>query len=886
LAATVGHRFGRYELREHIGSGGMGEVYRARDHDLHRDVAIKFLPERFASDASRLERFALEARTASSLNHPNIVTIHEIGQTDGRPYIVMEYVDGATLRRLLQRGRPLGAKQTLDIGAQLADGLAKAHAAHIVHRDLKPENVMVTKDGFVKILDFGLAKLRADREEVLNASVGDGTSETVTDFETAAGVLLGTAAYMAPEQARGVPADYRSDQFALGVTLYEMATGRPAFLRESVVQTLSAIIDAEPQSISEVNPSFPAPARWAIERCLAKDPGDRYASTVDLAHELRGIRDRIGEATTSNVRPTDVAPAPRWPPWLRVLIGVALGLGITILTPAIRERVLRLVHPAPLVGDVRLAVLLDSDSLALLDRERLQSLADYVVIRLAELNRFRQSFSVVPASEVRETQVRSAHDASRRVGANYAIDLTVRRTGQTLVVSASLEDAQRVRVLGGEQRTFAADQFSEEGVVDLILGILPLGLPPDAHSAWASETSGVPEARLLFAKGLNQTTPYQAGTIALVKYDQEQSLQTAIESFNRAIELDPRYADAYARLGEAHLLLYRLTRRPDDLTLAERNATKARDIDDARPAAWITLGMVHTLLRMFAEAEQDFGSAIARAPRSSLAYRELAYMEQQRQNPDRAEANYRKAIDLEPDDWSNYSYLANFLLTARRYSEAEQAWLTASHKAPDNARIWSNLGALYSLERRPDEAEKVLVRAISLYDYAPALSNLGTLRFRAGRYDEAAHLDERAVRASPRDFRLWRYLADVYYWTPGQRDRSVAPRRRAIDLLEEAVKIEPDNAGLLAALADSYATLGDGEKARPLIARAVKLAPSDPEVLNSAASVYENLGDRRAALDSVGASLRAGTNPLFFETSHTFAALVKDPGYARLKSAK
>jgi serine/threonine-protein kinase len=881
LAVTPGYRFGRYELREHIGSGGMGEVYRARDHDLHRDVAIKFLPERFASDASRLGRFALEARTASSLNHPNIITIHEIGQTDGRPYIVMEYVDGATLRSLLQRGRPLAFKQTLDIGAQLADGLAKAHAAQIVHRDLKPENVMVTKDGFVKILDFGLAKLRADREEVLSA--GARTPDTVTSPDTAVGVLLGTAAYMSPEQARGEPADHRSDQFALGAMLYEMATGRRPFQRESIVQTLSAIIDDEPQPISEVNPSFPAPARWAIERCLAKDPADRYASTLDLAHELRGIRERIGETTTSDVRPR-IGP-PRRSAWLRVSIGTALALGIIFLTPAIRDRVLRLVHPAPLVGDVRLAVLLNNDSVDPADRERLQSLADYVVIRLAELNRFRQSFSVVPASEVREAQVRSAHDANRRVGANYAIELTVHRTGQALVVSASLEDTERVRVIGGEQRTFTADQFSEEGVVDLILGILPLELPADAHSAWASETSGVAEARSLFAKGLNQT-PYQTGAIALVKYDQEQSLQTAIDSFNRAIELDPRYADAYARLGEAHLLLYRLTRRPDDLTLAERNATKARDIDDARPAAWITLGMIHTQRRMFAEAEQDFGNAIARAPRSSLAYRELASMEQQRQQPDKAEANYRKAIELQPDDWSNYNFLGGFLYTARRLPDAEQAWLTASRKAPDNARIWSNLGALYSAEHHPDEAEKALVRAIALYDYAPALSNLGTLRFRAGRYAEAAQLGERATRASPRDFRVWVNLANVYYWTPGQRDRSVTPRHRAIDLLEEAVKIEPDNPSLLAPLADSYAALRDGEKARPLIARAVKLAPTDLDVLNKAASAYETLGDRRAALDTVGALLRAGEDPRNVETSLTFAALVKDPGYARLKSAK
>jgi serine/threonine protein kinase len=160
LETTSGSRFGRYELLEQIGAGGMGEVFRARDHDLHRDVAIKFLPERFASDPERLARFAQEARTASALNHPNIVTIHEIGNREGRPYIVMEYVDGETLRSVLQQGKPLPAKLALDLGAQIAEGLAKAHDARVVHRDLKPENVMVTRDGFAKILDFGLAKLR------------------------------------------------------------------------------------------------------------------------------------------------------------------------------------------------------------------------------------------------------------------------------------------------------------------------------------------------------------------------------------------------------------------------------------------------------------------------------------------------------------------------------------------------------------------------------------------------------------------------------------------------------------------------------------------------------------------------------------------------------
>src|SRR5512139_3118192 len=212
MPPAIGMRFGRYELVERLGAGGMGEVFRARDRDLERDVAVKFLPERFTSDPDRLARFAQEARAASSLNHPNIVTIHEIGQTSGLPYIVMEFVDGQTLRRFI-RDRAEPAKRTLDIAVQLADGLAKAHAAGIVHRDLKPENVMVTRDGYVKILDFGLAKL-TEEDGGGERPAGEHVSRMPTwpDVQdspnTAAGAVMGTVGYMSPEQARGWPVDY------------------------------------------------------------------------------------------------------------------------------------------------------------------------------------------------------------------------------------------------------------------------------------------------------------------------------------------------------------------------------------------------------------------------------------------------------------------------------------------------------------------------------------------------------------------------------------------------------------------------------------------------------------------------------------------------------
>ena len=272
-----------------LGAGGMGEVYRAHDPRLGRDVAIKVLPAVLASDAERLRRFEREARAASSLNHPAIVTIYEIGKADAVTYLAMELVEGTTLRDLLADG-PLPAKRLISLSAQMAGGLARAHEAGIVHRDLKPENVMVTSDGLVKILDFGLAKMAAAEPEA-----GRETTAATVSAATEPGVVMGTVAYMSPEQARGGALDFRSDQFALGSVLYEMATGRRAFAGETRPEVLAAIIREEPDSLAAVSPKVPAPVRWIIERCLAKSPGERYASTEDLARDLRSAETRLSE---------------------------------------------------------------------------------------------------------------------------------------------------------------------------------------------------------------------------------------------------------------------------------------------------------------------------------------------------------------------------------------------------------------------------------------------------------------------------------------------------------------------------------------------------------------------------------------------------------------
>jgi serine/threonine protein kinase/Tol biopolymer transport system component len=284
---TAGTQFGPYEIASFVGSGGMGDVYRSRDSRLGRDVALKILPAEFSANPDRVARFEGEARSASALNHPNIVTIYEIGSIDSHSFIAMEYVDGPTLRESLQSG-PLPLRQAIHIAAQLAEGLANAHEAGIVHRDLKPENVVITREGYAKILDFGLAKISipVDREQL---------SALPTAVKTEPGIVLGTVGYMSPEQASGRIVDFRADQFSLGAILYEMVTGRRAFHKNTSVETLSAIINDDPEPVHLVNPRVAAPIRWIIERCVAKNPQDRYIATRDLARDLANIRQHASE---------------------------------------------------------------------------------------------------------------------------------------------------------------------------------------------------------------------------------------------------------------------------------------------------------------------------------------------------------------------------------------------------------------------------------------------------------------------------------------------------------------------------------------------------------------------------------------------------------------
>ncbi|MBI3449967.1 MAG: serine/threonine protein kinase [Acidobacteria bacterium] len=362
MPLNAGQRLGPYEILTPIGAGGMGEVYRARDTRLDRTVAVKVLPSHAASNPEVRQRFEREAKAVSSLNHPNICTLHDIGSSEGVDYLVMEYLEGETLAQKLARG-PLPVEELLRCAIEIADALDRAHRSGLVHRDLKPGNVMITKSG-TKLLDFGLAK-----------SIGAATAPTqltaaptMTSPLTAAGTIVGTFQYMAPEQLEGLEADPRSDLFAFGTVIYEMATGARAFEGKTQASLIASILKEQPRPIAELRPMTPVTLERVVRQCLAKDPDDRWQSAGDLKRELKWIAEGGSQAgAAAFIAAPAVAPrrSPAWLPWLATLVlavgGVALGWSLHRPAPVRAMRASMLLPPGTSLDAQNTSIVLSPD---------------------------------------------------------------------------------------------------------------------------------------------------------------------------------------------------------------------------------------------------------------------------------------------------------------------------------------------------------------------------------------------------------------------------------------------------------------------------------------------------------------------------------------------
>jgi serine/threonine-protein kinase len=847
----------------------MGEVYRARDTKLGREIALKVLPDELASRRGWLERFEQEARLASSLNHPNIVTIYEIGQAGATHYIAMELVEGQTLRTLLERG-PLPLERALTIAAQMADGLAKAHGAQVVHRDLKPENVMVTREGLVKILDFGLGRLGP-------AFAESDSRVNTTEFlgaRTHPGTILGTAHYMSPEQAAGRSTDYRSDQFAFGLLLYEMVAGKSAFRRPTPVQSMAAIIAEEPAPLATLNPRVPERVRVIIERCLGKDPDKRYDSTLDLA---RDVRLALG-ATSGTASAAMVPPGPvrlrRRRLWLASTVS-AVGLAAVVavsLTP-LGNRLFRHAELEPLPKKKNVAVLpfrftgTTPDMQASADG--LSATLSAMLARLATI----PELQVAPPDEVRADRLDSAATARRDLSANLVLTGTIDIGTGVRVDTVLLDTLSSHPLRGGTLTASLSDPFAVlDRLLTVVVDMLEVNIPAAARQRLVDRDTANPEAALQQLRGRGY----------LQSFEKPESIESAIAAFDRAAKLDTQYARALAGLGEAYWRKYEHTRDPAWTGSAVASCTRALSLNGRLAAAHVCLGRIYNGTGRYQEAIAEFQQTLAAEPTNDEAYAGLGRAQQELDRFDEAEQTYLHAIALRPQYWVYYNQLGAFYFKRGRYADAAERFAQVVTFAADSFRGYGNLGGAYVQLGRYEDAIQALERSVAIRPTAPSQSNLGTAYFNRGRFGEAARAFEAATQLSPTNYELWGNLADAYHWSERQRGLASTAYDKAITLGLTELTVNPRNEAVLIDVANYYAMTGKSREARDFMARAQKVAPLDGFVQFRTAMALDQLGEPGRALDALERARRAGFSLVVIRDTPNFNNLWSEPRWKNL----
>ena len=569
MPLATGQRVGVYEIVGSLGSGGMGEVYQARDTRLDRTVAIKFVSEEFASDRTSAERLVREARLTSRLNHPNIVTVHDVGELDSRPFIVMEFVAGQSLHAALLEGRFKPAR-AIDIAGQVADGLSAAHAAGVVHRDLKPRNIMLTEDGRAKIVDFGIGKTSSNVPGADDPTLEAGRTDTLK--------AAGTPGYMAPEQVAGRLIDFRADQFALGAIVYEMITGRRAFKRETTAQTMAAIIEVDPAPIAEVSPGAPDGLITIIERCLAKDAAQRYASTQDLARDLRDLRGTSPGSRTSRTTVAAKSGRRRW------IVGTAVVAVVVALTIAAGWLAWSRVN-GPL-SEAR-ALLVRYDKSANVDR------AIALLTPLASSQSSPDIHTLLAEAYCRKFETLKDPALADRAGEQAGLALTIDQSyAPAHVVLAMINAGQRRfdGALGEAQRAVALDGKSSHAWRELGRAQFQLGRRDEAEKAFRSAVALDPG---------DWTAHNALGTL----YFNLNKFDDAATEYERMLALAPDNIRAYNNLGSAYLNQERFDKASE---MFERSLSL-----DRSATAYSNLGTALYYQGRYADAARSYEGGVA-----------------------------------------------------------------------------------------------------------------------------------------------------------------------------------------------------------------------------------------------------------------------------------
>jgi eukaryotic-like serine/threonine-protein kinase len=820
----AGKRIDRFVIKTRLGSGAMGEVFLAEDRLLRRPVAIKVIRLEHSQDGPFIHRMQKEAERASQLNDAHIAAIHDLIEQDGRLYLVMEYVEGETLRARLRE--PLAAAEFFSIAEQCLEGVAAAHQHGIVHCDLKPENLMITREGTVKILDFGFAQ----------PTPNQGSTETQSCAS-----LGGTPGYMAPEVLLGGTPDERSDIFSLGIVLYEAIAGHHPFRVEPATSTAGRILGSDPAPLPR---SAPAGMNAVLAGMLAKEPAQRYQSCIKVLEDIRAIR--AGRAPVPEKDRTLVKRWPRRIMWMAAAVTAMLFISM----------LLGLLLPKPWsaipanASSRQLAVLpfettaQDSNSRALAG-----GLTETLAAKLGEIAD-RYPLEIVSAAEVRKQDVRDAQHARSLLGATLVLEGSLQQSGNTVRVIYTLVDTRSLRqVHSGVITADNADIFAvQDRVIAEVLKKLDIELARDDRSRMEKHGTAHPKAYDYYLRGRGY----------LQDYDRVDSLENAIAGFQRSLDLDPSFAVAYAGLGQAFLHKYALARSPSSLESANAACQRSAQLDPSVPDAEICLGMLFNATGRYQAAAQHLERALKLDSARDESYRELAIAYEGLKRLGDAELLLKKAVALRPHYWADYKWLGRFYEAHGRYDQAAEQFKHVVELAPDSIDGYSNLGAVYVEQGKYAEAISELERSIRIQPTASALNNVGAVYFYQRRYAEAARSYELAAQLTPDDYRIFGNLGEAYGQIEGKQEDRRRSYAQALKLAEQQLDANGNDAGALLEAALYAAMLRQSAKAEKYRRSGIALSGHDPEARFSSALVLAQLHRDSGALNELDLALRAG----------------------------
>ena len=822
---------GRFRIGERLGKGGMGEVYSAEDTKLKRTVALKRLAPSLRADSLYRHRFLEEAERASRFGDAHVAAVYDVLEEQGEIFLILEYVQGQNLRQRLRE--PLSLDEFFTIAIQCAEALVSAHRHGIVHCDIKPENIMLSSEGQVKILDFGVAKHlpRSDQSSTVDR----------------AGTFAGTPAYMSPEVLLEQAPDGRADIFSLGVVFYEVLTGQHPFLAGSFVATTDRIRNETPAPIRVFNRSVPEGLQALVNKAMAKDAGNRYASAEELLDALLAVRSRMssgegpheeeeqkGRSRTRYLLPSILAV-------VLLVGGVLASSKMAVIRgwfgmekpPAIQLVVLPFATP-------------DADSSA---KAFSNGLTETLTAELTHLTG-NYPLQVVPASEVRAGAITTVEQARKEFGVNMVLEGSLHGAGDQMRVTYSLVDATTRRQLHAEAITAdAADALAlEDRVVDGVLGMLGLEVESKDRAILAAHGTQDPVAYDFYLRGRGY----------LQEPEKPENIENAIVAFNNALERDKKYALAYAGLGEAFWARYELTHDPDWVTKAAQACERAVSFNPDLASGNTCFGTVYNGTGKYEEAARQFQRAVLLDPTRDDAFRGLAFAYERLGRQVDAERTFQRAIQVRPQYWASYEWLGTFYSEHARYEEAARQFTQAIALAPDNPHSYRKLGGVYIYMGRYLKAIEVLQRAIALYPTSGAYSNLGIAYFNVHHFDDAVAAYEHACTPASKDYIACGNLARAYYWAPGRRSQATEYYRRAIALAEERLSINPRDGDPHILSSSYYAMLGDRRHALEHLQRALELRPNEPEYLLTAAIVHNQFGEEDEAMEWLEAAVRRG----------------------------